>query len=103
MNAGQAKDVGKIKENSLQNLGNAVTGHEKPVRNITIGDRKSSVTSTVSLLLKNELQNVAKKTQDVTKNSSRIMMLMKSPLCGNLNKAGTMQAIYMPIIIKNSQ
>ena len=66
MNAGQAKDEGKMYENTLQTGGNAVTGHEKPVRNIAMGEMKSNVTSTVSLLWKNELQNDTKHTQAVT-------------------------------------
>lgn len=66
MNAGQANDVGNMYENSLHTFGNAVTGHENPVRNIAIGEMNSRATSTVSRLWKNELQAVAKKTQSVT-------------------------------------
>ena len=49
MNPRAANVDGKMYENSLQNCGNADSGHEKPVRNRHTGERKRKSTKTVSL------------------------------------------------------
>ena len=49
MKACTAKVEGKIYENTLQNPGKLVTGHENPVRNRHIGDMNRKSTKTVSL------------------------------------------------------
>lgn len=56
MNACEANVDGKIYENSFQNVGKLLTGHENPVRNRQTGDMNRNRTKTVSLLRMMELK-----------------------------------------------
>ena len=80
-------------ENHFQNSGNAVVGHENPVRNRQTGDIARNSRNTDSLLVINELHVMENMTQSVTKNRSSRMISQNSPLCGMPNIAGIMQAI----------
>ena len=95
--------VGNRYENHFQNSGNAVVGHEKPVRNRQIGDTTRNRRNTDSLLVISALHVIENITQSVTKNSSNSMISQKLPLCGNPNMDGTIVAIYMAIPMYISQ
>ena len=66
MNALTAKVEGKMYENSLQNTGKLLCGHENPVRNRHIGDIIRKITITVSLCLIKVLNVKLNTTQAVT-------------------------------------
>lgn len=74
------KVVGNIYENHLQKAGNAVVGHEKPVRNRQIGDTTRNSRNTDSRLVMRMLHDIANSTQSVTKKTRRITMSANSPL-----------------------
>ena len=80
MKAWQPNVDGKRYEKYFQNAGKAAVGQEVPVRKRQIGDMNRNSTKTVSLRVTTVLQVMLKKTQSVTKKSSRTTISQNSPL-----------------------
>ena len=86
---------GKMYEKSFQYQGTDEAGHDMPEANNRIRDKKMKMTKEDSLSLTKAESVIEKKMQESRNGNMNNATVMRSPICGNVNRRGTTHNRYI--------